>query len=64
MKENLKKTAKYFREILFVALFAPIVLVKAIVDPLLYAMIALVQALFNNKEASTNALKDVLKNID
>lgn len=64
MKENLKKAAKYFREVLFVALFAPVVLVKAVVDPLLYVMIALVHALFNEKEASANALKNVLKNID
>lgn len=64
MKENLKKATKYFAQILFVVLFAPIILVKAIMDPVLQMLIALVHALFGDSEASNNALKDVLNKID
>ena len=64
MKENLKKAGKYLSKILFVALFAPIILVKAIMDPILHVMIAFVHALFNDKEASDNALKEVINKMD
>ena len=64
MKENLKKVAKYFGKILFVALFGPIILVKAIMDPVLQIMIALVHALFNDSEATDNAIKQVLEKVD
>lgn len=64
MKENLKKTAKYFTKILFVVLFAPIILVKAIMDPVLQMMIALVHALFNDAEAVDNAMKEVINKMD
>lgn len=64
MKENLKRVAKYLRKILFVALFGPIILVKAIMDPVLQIMIALVHALFNDSEATDNAIKQVLEKVD
>ena len=64
MKENLKRVAKYFGKILFVALFGPIILVKAIMDPVLKIMIALVHALFNDSEATDNAIKQVLEKVD
>lgn len=64
MKENLKKVAKYLGKILFVALFGPIILVKAIMDPGLQIMIALVHALFNDSEATDNAIKQVLEKVD
>lgn len=64
MKEDLTKVAKYFSMILFVLLYAPIILVKAIVDPVLQMMIAFVHALFNDTEAATGAIKDVLNKID
>lgn len=64
MKENLKKVAKYLGKILFVALFGPIILVKAIMDPVLQIMIALVHALFNDGEATDNAIKQVLEKVD
>lgn len=64
MKENLKRVAKYFGKILFVALFGPIILVKAIMDPVLQIMIALVHALFNDCEATDNAIKQVLEKVD
>lgn len=64
MKENLKKTAKYLINILFVVLFAPIILVKAIMDPALQMMIALLHALFGDREAADNAMKDVINKID
>lgn len=64
MKENLKRVAKYFGKILFVALFGPIILVKAIMDPVLQIMIALVHALFNDSEATDNAIKQVLDKVD
>ena len=64
MKENLKKAAKYLSKILFVALFAPIILVKAIMDPVLQMMIAFVHALFNDAEASDNAIKEVINKMD
>lgn len=64
MKENLKKVAKYLGKILFVALFGPIILVKAIMDPVLQIMIALVHALFNDSEATDNAIKQVLEKVD
>ncbi len=64
MKENLKRVAKYFGKILFVALFGPIILVKAIMDPVLQIMIALVHALFNDSEATDNAIKQVLEKVD
>lgn len=64
MKENLKRVAKYFGNILFVALFGPIILVKAIMDPVLQIMIALVHALFNDSEATDNAIKQVLEKVD
>lgn len=64
MKENLKKVAKYLGKILFVALFGPIILVKAIMDPMLQIMIALVHALFNDSEATDNAIKQVLEKVD
>lgn len=64
MKENLKKVAKYLGKILFVALFGPIVLVKAIIDPVLQVIVALVHALFNDSEAADNAIKQVLEKVD
>ena len=64
MKENLKRVVKYFGKILFVALFGPIILVKAIMDPVLQIMIALVHALFNDSEATDNAIKQVLEKVD
>lgn len=64
MKENLKRVAKYLGKILFVALFGPIILVKAIMDPVLQIMIALVHALFNDSEATDNAIKQVLDKVD
>ena len=64
MKENLKRVAKYFGKILFVALFGPIILVKAIMDPVLQIMIALVHALFNDSEATDNAIKQVLEKVE
>ena len=64
MKENLKRVAKYLAKILFVALFGPIILVKAIMDPVLQIMIALVHALFNDSEATDNAIKQVLDKVD
>ncbi len=64
MKENLKRVAKYLGKILFVALFGPIILVKAIMDPVLQIMIALVHALFNDSEATDNAIKQVLEKVD
>ena len=64
MKENLKRVAKCFGKILFVALFGPIILVKAIMDPVLQIMIALVHALFNDSEATDNAIKQVLEKVD
>lgn len=64
MKENLKRVAKYLGKILFVALFGPIILVKAIIDPVLQIMIALVHALFNDSEATDNAIKQVLEKVD
>ena len=64
MKENLKIVAKYLGKILFVALFGPIILVKAIMDPVLQIMIALVLALFNDSEATNNAIKQVLEKVD
>lgn len=64
MKENLKKVAKYLGKILFVALFGPIILVKAIMDPVLQIMIALIHALFNDSEATDNAIKQVLEKVD
>lgn len=64
MKENLKRVAKYFGKILFVALFGPIILVKAIMDPVLQIMIALIHALFNDSEATDNAIKQVLEKVD
>lgn len=64
MKEILKRVAKYFGKILFVASFGPIILVKAIMDPVLQIMIALVHALFNDSEATDNAIKQVLEKVD
>ena len=64
MKDNLKRVAKYLGKILFVALFGPIILVKAIMDPVLQIMIALVHALFNDSEATDNAIKQVLEKVD
>ena len=64
MKENLKRVTKYLGKILFVALFGPIILVKAIMDPVLQIMIALVHALFNDSEATDNAIKQVLEKVD
>lgn len=64
MKENLKRVAKYLGKILFVALVGPIILVKAIMDPVLQIMIALVHALFNDSEATDNAIKQVLEKVD
>lgn len=64
MKENLKRVAKYFGKILFVALFGPIILVKVIMDLVLQIMIALVHALFNDSEATDNAIKQVLEKVD
>ena len=64
MKENLRKAAKYLSKILFVVMFAPIILVKVIMDPVLQMMIALVYALFNDTEASDNAMKEVMSKID
>ena len=64
MKESLKRVAKYLGKILFVALFGPIILVKAIMDPVLQIMIALVHALFNDSEATDNAIKQVLEKVD
>ena len=64
MKENLKRVAKYLGKILFVALFGPIILVKAIMDPVLQIMIALVHALFNDSEATDNAIKQVLEKVE
>ena len=64
MKENLIRVTKYLGKILFVALFGPIILVKAIMDPVLQIMIALVHALFNDSEATDNAIKQVLDKVD
>ena len=61
---NLKKVAKYFFKILFVLMYAPIILIKVIIDPVLQIMIALVYALFNEGEASDNAMKAVIDKLD
>ena len=64
MKESLKKVTKYFSKILFVALVAPIILMKLIMDPVFQILIALIHALLNDAEACDNSLKSAMKNID
>ena len=64
MKETLEKTVKYITNILFVLLTAPNILVIAFIDPTLQMMIAFVHALLNNKDASDNAMKEVINKID
>ena len=59
MKENLKKVAKYFTDIFYVALVAPIILVKTVTDVALNLMIAFVYAILNDHDNATKVLTDV-----
>ena len=59
MKENLKKAAKYFTVIFYVALVAPIILVKTVTDVALNLMIAFVYAILNDHENALKVLTDV-----
>ena len=59
MKENLKKAAKYFTNIFYVALVAPIILVKTVTDVALNLMIAFVYAILNDHENAIKVLTDV-----
>lgn len=59
MKENLKKVAKYFTNIFYVALVAPIILVKTVTDVALNLMIAFVYAILNDHENVSKVLTDV-----
>ena len=59
MKENLKKVAKYFTDIFYVALVAPIILAKTVTDVALNLMIAFVYAILNDHDNASKALTDV-----
>lgn len=59
MKEILKKVARYFTNIFYVALVVPIVLVKLVLDPVLNLMIALVYAILNDYDKASKVLSDV-----
>ena len=59
MKENLKKVAKYFTDIFYVALVAPIILVKTVTDVALNLMIAFVYAILNDHDNASKVLTDV-----
>ena len=59
MKENLKKVAKYFTDIFYVALVAPIILVKTVTDVALNLMIAFVYAILNDHENASKVLTNV-----
>lgn len=60
MKEILKKVARYFTNIFYVVLVAPIILVKLVLDPVLNLMIALVYAILNDVDKASKALSDVV----
>ena len=59
MKENLKAVSKYFTNILYVALAVSILLVKAILDSMLYLSIAFVYAILNDHDNTSKVLNNV-----
>ena len=59
MKESLKKVAKYFTNIFYVTLVAPIILAKTVTDMALNLMLASVYAILNDHENTSKVLTDV-----
>lgn len=64
MKENLKAVSKYFTNILYVALVAPILLVKVILDQMLNLSMAFVYAILNDHDNTSKVLNDVADKCD
>lgn len=59
MKENLKRVAKYFTNIFYVALVAPVIFAKAILNPMLSLIIALIYAILNDHDKASEALNGI-----
>jgi len=59
MKENLKAVSKYFTNILYVALAVSILLVKVILDSMLYLSMAFVYAILNDHDNTSKVLNNV-----
>lgn len=59
MKENLKAVSKYFTNILYVALAVFILLVKVILDSMLYLSMAFVYAILNDHDNTSKVLNNV-----
>ena len=59
MKENLKAVSKYFTYILYVALAVSILLVKVILDSMLYLSMAFVYAILNDHDNTSKVLNNV-----
>ncbi len=64
MKENLKAVGGYIANFTKVCLLAPILFAKVITDTGLQLLLALIHALFNEKEEIASAMKTVLDKMD
>ena len=64
MKQNLKAVGGYIANFTKVCFLAPVVLVKIVTDTALQLFLAFFHALYNEKEATTSAMKEVLEKMN
>nr|DAY55567.1 MAG TPA: hypothetical protein [Caudoviricetes sp.] len=64
MKQNLKAVGGYIANFTKVCFLAPILFAKVITDTGLQLLLALIHALFNEKEEIASAMKTVLDKMD
>lgn len=64
MKKNLKSVGVYLANFTKVSFLAPILFTKVITDTGLQLLLALIHALFNEKEEIASVMKDVLEKTD
>lgn len=64
MKENLKAVGVYIANFSKVCILAPAIFIKVMTDTALELFLAFIHALYNEKEATDSAMKEVLEKMD
>lgn len=64
MKQNLKAVGGYIVNFTKVCILAPVVFVKIMTDTALELFLAFFHALYNEKEATTSTMKEVLEKMN
>ena len=64
MKQNLKAVGGYIVNFTKVCILAPAIFIKVMTDTALELFLAFIHALYNEKEATTSAMKEVLEKMN